>query len=39
MRILFQDGQFDKVLDLVDKGSPTPELLADLAPHSSGPGP
>jgi hypothetical protein len=39
MRILFQDGQFDKVLDLVEKGSPTPELLADLAPHSAGPGP
>jgi hypothetical protein len=32
MGILFQDAQFDKVLDLVDKGSPTPLLLADLAP-------
>jgi hypothetical protein len=39
MRILFQDGQFDKVLDLVEKGSPTPELLADLAPQSAAPGP
>jgi TIR domain len=39
MKILFQDGQFDKVLDLVEKGSPTPELLADLAPAPAGPGP
>jgi hypothetical protein len=39
MKILFQDGQFDKVLDLVEKGSPTPELLADLAPAYAGPGP
>jgi hypothetical protein len=39
MRILFQDGQFDKVLDLVEKGPPTPELLAELASLSAGPGP
>jgi hypothetical protein len=39
IEILFQDGQFDKVIDLVEKGSPTPELLADLAPQSAGPGP
>ena len=39
MRVLFQDGQFDKVLDLVEKGSPTPELLADLNPALPGPGP
>ena len=39
MKILFQDGQFDKVLDLVEKGSPTPELLADIASASVGPGP
>ena len=39
MRILFQDGQFDEVLDLVEKGSPTPELLADLASQPAGPGP
>ena len=32
IKLLFQDGQIDQVLDLVDKGSPTPELLADLAP-------
>jgi hypothetical protein len=38
IEILFQDGQFDKVIDLVEKGSPTPELLADLAPQSAGPG-
>jgi hypothetical protein len=30
--LLFQDGEFDKVFDLVDKGSPTRELLAGLAP-------
>ena len=39
MQVLFQDGQFDKVLDLVDKGSPTAELLGDLAPAPAGPGP
>jgi hypothetical protein len=39
MRLLFQDGQFDKVLDLVEKGSPTPELLAELAALPAGPGP
>jgi len=37
MRVLFQDGQIDRVIDLVEKGSPTPELLADLAPQSAGP--
>ena len=39
IKLLFQDGQFDKVLDLVDKGSPTPELLGDLAGSPAGPGP
>ena len=39
MRLLFQDGQFDNVLDLVDKASPTPELLAGLGPAPAGPGP
>lgn len=39
MQLLFQDGQFDKVIDLVEKGSPTPELLAELAPQSAGQGP
>jgi hypothetical protein len=39
MKILFQDGQFDKILDLVEKGPPTPELLANLAPGSAGQGP
>ncbi|MGH6797896.1 MAG: hypothetical protein ACREDI_05880, partial [Roseiarcus sp.] len=39
MRLLFQDGQFDKILDLVEKGSPTAELLAGLAPAPAGPGP
>jgi TIR domain len=39
MQILFQDGQFDKVIDLVDKGSPTAELLVDLGPAPAGPGP
>ena len=39
IRLLFQDGQFDKVLDLVDKGSPTADLLADLAPAPAGPVP
>jgi len=29
---LFPDGTFDKVIDLVDKDAPTPDLLADLAP-------
>jgi hypothetical protein len=29
--ILFQDGQFDKVIDLVEKGTPTAQLLADIA--------
>jgi hypothetical protein len=32
MSLLFQDGKFDKVFDLVDKGPPTRELLAELAP-------
>ena len=39
IKLLFQDGQIDQVLDLVDKGSPTPELLANLAPAPNGPGP
>ena len=34
--LLFQDGEFDKVFDLVDKGTPTRELLADLAPAGAG---
>ncbi len=34
--LLFQDGEFDKVLDLVEKGGPTQELLADLAPDGAG---
>jgi TIR domain len=39
MKILFQDGQFDQVLDLVEKGPPTPELLANLALDSAGQNP
>lgn len=34
--LLFQDGEFDKVIDLVEKGAPTRELLADLAPDGAG---
>ena len=34
--LLFQDGEFDKVVDLVEKGAPTRELLADLAPDGAG---
>ncbi len=32
--LVFQDGEFDKIVDLVEKGPPTPELLADLAPDA-----
>jgi TIR domain len=34
--LLFQDGEFDKVVDLVAKGPPTRDLLADLAPDGAG---
>ena len=34
--LLFQDGEFDKVIDLVEHGAPTRELLADLAPEGAG---
>jgi hypothetical protein len=39
MKILFQDGQFDQVFDLVEKGPPTYELLAGLALDSPGQNP
>ena len=39
MKILFHDGQFDKVVDLVEKGTPTPELVGDIASASVGSGP
>jgi hypothetical protein len=29
--LIFQDGEFDKMIDLVEQGAPTPQLLADLA--------
>jgi hypothetical protein len=34
--LIFQDGEFDKVIDLVEKGPPTAQLLVDLtsAPSS-----
>jgi hypothetical protein len=31
LSLIFQDGEFDKVIDLVEKGPPTAPLLADLA--------
>jgi hypothetical protein len=31
LSLIFQDGEFDKVIDLVEKGPPTAQLLADLA--------
>jgi TIR domain len=31
LSIIFQDGEFDRVIDLVEKGLPTAQLLADLA--------
>jgi TIR domain len=34
--LLFQDGEFDKVVDLVEKAAPTQDLLADLVPDSVG---
>jgi hypothetical protein len=34
--LLFQDGEFDKVIDLVEKGPPTRELLAELVPGGAG---
>jgi len=34
--LVFDDGQFDKVIDLVEKGPPTRELLADFAPNGAG---
>ena len=39
MKILFHDGQFDNVVDLVEKGTPTPELVGDIASASVGSGP
>jgi hypothetical protein len=37
LQILFQDGEFDKIIDLVETGAPTRELLADLAPDGGSP--
>jgi hypothetical protein len=37
--LVFEDGQFDKVIDLVDKGPPTRALLAELAPDGAGANP
>jgi hypothetical protein len=34
MKFLFQDGEFDIFVDLVDKGPPTADLLSELAPHA-----
>jgi TIR domain len=36
LSLIFQDGEFDKVIDLVEEGQPTAQLLADLtsAPSS-----
>jgi hypothetical protein len=34
--LLFQDGEFDKVVDLIEKGPPTRELLVDLVPDDAG---
>jgi hypothetical protein len=31
LSLIFQDGEFDRVIDLVEKGPPTVQLLADLA--------
>ena len=31
LSLIFQDGEFDKMIDLVEQGAPTPQLLADLA--------
>ncbi len=31
LSVIFQDGEFDKMIDLVEQGAPTPQLLADLA--------
>jgi hypothetical protein len=31
LSLIFQDGEFDKVVDLVEKGPPTAQLLVDLA--------
>ena len=30
LSLIFQDGEFDKVVDLVEKGPPTAQLLVDL---------
>jgi hypothetical protein len=30
LSLIFQDGEFDKVIDLVEKGPPTAQLLVDL---------
>ncbi len=30
LSLIFQDGEFDRVVNLVDKGQPTPELLSGL---------
>ena len=34
--LLFQDGEFDKIIDLIEKGPPTRELLAELVPDGAG---
>ena len=34
--LLFPDGEFDRIVDLVEKGAPTRELLADFAPSGEG---
>jgi len=31
LSLIFQDGEFDRMIDLVDQGAPTAQLLADLA--------
>ena len=36
LSLIFQDGEFDKVIDLVDKGPPTVALLASLTSASDG---
>ena len=35
LSLIFQDGEFDKMIDLVEQGAPTAQLLADLSSESS----
>jgi hypothetical protein len=35
LSLIFQDGEFDKMIDLVEQGAPTAQLLADLGSASS----